>query len=213
MLKMLLIAAATARFAAGSQAQAWNACALLSNLEIKAILDVPVGAGVVRLDGGSVTGCRFAGKNGAAVTVLVRRCTRRGWAEEQAARMKRGAGEGNYREVPGVGERAFLLDLHQAGAALCVFDGGRYVQISAVRMGDSSRVSPGIEKLARKVLERMWNYRAVASLSVVHDRSSSCPICAQSASDKAPCSERESRISMPAARALPCSSNRAAGRP
>jgi hypothetical protein len=44
------------------------------------------------------------------------------WAVRQVDRMRRGVSFGNYREVQGIGERAFLLDRKGAPAVLCVFE-------------------------------------------------------------------------------------------
>ena len=56
--------------------------------------------------------------------------------------------------VAGIGSRAVLLDLPNAGAQLHVIrQGSVYVMISVLGLGEASEVSRGAEALARRVLD------------------------------------------------------------
>lgn len=74
---------------------------------------------------------------------------------EQVARMTHGIRLGTYQEVPGIGERSFLYDLRQAGAVLCVFESGYYLQLSVVSPGLEFRTPIVLETLARRALARL----------------------------------------------------------
>jgi hypothetical protein len=68
--------------------------------------------------------------------------------------MKMGALYGSFRPVEGLGERAFVLDMHGAGAALCVFRTDYYLQVSVFKAGDAAAVLPRVEKLVKAALAR-----------------------------------------------------------
>jgi len=103
---------------------------------------------------GTVTSCSFPIKDGGSITVLFRRNADRAWIAEQEQRMKMGAQYGSFRPVDGLGERAFVLDMHAAGAALCVFRADYYLQVSVFKAGDAATVLPRVEKLVKAALAR-----------------------------------------------------------
>ena len=143
-----------------------DACALLSRLDVQDAAGIPVGAGVSRLRTATLTSCSFAGERGGRLAVLVRTAPTGDWVSEQAGRMKRGIRFGTYREVPGIGDRSFLYDMRGAGGVLCVFGAGYYLQVSLFRLGEESRISAALEKLARSALARLrsCSYRSLNTL-------------------------------------------------
>lgn len=108
------------------------ACALLSRPEIEGIVNAGLSQGEPRVQAGAATMCRFTGKRGGVVTILIRRIPGEDWVSRQIERMSRSWP--TFREAPGIGERSFLYDMKEAGAVLCVFRGDYYIQISLVRM-------------------------------------------------------------------------------
>ena len=135
--------------------QARAVCALLSRPEVVAAVGTPIGEGVTRIADRDVTSCSFAGERGGQVAILVRRAPDGDWVSKQLARMTRGVQLGTYREVPGIGKRSFLYDLHMSGAVLCVFGPDFYLQVSLFHIGEDSRIPAILEKLARSALKRL----------------------------------------------------------
>jgi hypothetical protein len=146
----VLISAAASAQQANAPA---NACTLLTSTEIAEAVGARVYQGEARIQSDTTTACRFAGAEGGVVAVLVRRIPQEKWASEQIDRMQRNPR--SFRELPGMGERAFLYDLNGTGAVLCVFRGGYYMQLSVFRMGGAPKARAAVEVLARKCLTRV----------------------------------------------------------
>lgn len=91
-----------------------------------------------------------------AAIILVRVAPSVDWVRDQVARMNVGVRLGTYREVAGIGNRSFLYKTRSAGAVLCTFGGGDYLQISLFRREDSGTAA-ALEKLAGSALGRMAN--------------------------------------------------------
>jgi hypothetical protein len=138
-----------------------TACHLLSPAEVEHALHIPVGPGSPRVNTELVTNCLFTAGRDGAISILLRRNAAAGWTAEQRRRM---TGAGSFRPVSGVGDSAFVLDKREQGAALCVFLGGYYLQISVFRSGGADTVLPAVEELARQALSRL-SAPAVAALA------------------------------------------------
>ncbi|MGB7762489.1 MAG: hypothetical protein WBL61_21825, partial [Bryobacteraceae bacterium] len=103
--------------------------------------------------------CLFTAGTGGTVSILLRRNASADWIAEQRRRM---TGPGSFRRVSGVGDSAFVLDHLERGAALCVFLGEDYLQISVFRLGGASSVLPAAEELARQALSWILNESELA---------------------------------------------------
>ena len=155
---VLIVSAASVlmavRTAGAQQPNATGACSLLSREEVGQALGAPVGEGRALVSTGVVTSCSFPAKGGGSVPILLRRNAGRAWIAEQEYRMNKGVGHGAFRPVAGLGERAFVLDMRWAGAALCVFRGEHYLQVSAFGIGDAD-AHAAAEKLAGMAMSRL----------------------------------------------------------
>jgi hypothetical protein len=129
-----------------------TACQLLSPAEVEHALHVPVGAGSPRVNSELVTSCLFTADGGGTISILLRRNPPADWIAEQRQRM---TNSGSFRPVSGVGGSAFGLDSREQGAALCVFLGEYYLQISVFRLGNAGTVLPVAEELARQARSRL----------------------------------------------------------
>ena len=160
MLQRVAVALVLWHAAAGAHAmKAPVPCALLTKEEVVEAINATVSAGEARISTASLGSCSFRAKGGGDVLVLVRLAPGKDWQSEQVARMYQGVRMGTYRMVEGLGERAFLFDMGSAGAVLCVFLEGDYLQISLLRLEDPSKVAAAAEQLARRALERMSTLR------------------------------------------------------
>jgi len=113
---------------------------------------VAVRSGEPRLTIKSASACRFALHGGGVIAVVVRRSERPGWSAEEISRML--SHPQRFREILGIGDRSFLFDMMENGAALCIFRGDCYVQVSAFHIAQPSTLSPALVAVARKVLRR-----------------------------------------------------------
>lgn len=137
-----------------------NPCSLLSSAEIGVAAGEAVNEGVILFRNGSTASCSFARTSGGRIAVFIRRSPSGEWAAKQVERMRRGVSFGSYREVQGIGERAFLLDRKGAAAVLCVFESPYYLQIAVLGAGDWPREPKVVENLARTALRRLASVTA-----------------------------------------------------
>ena len=147
----------TAFTAADRPSMTWTACTLLSRPELEEIVTVPLTDGEA---GGKVaTACLFGAKSGGRVVVVLHAIPTSAWSSEQVERMEQGAREGSYREVPELGDRSFLFDMGARGAAICVFRGDYYLQISVFGLGAAPKLAPAVERLARRAVVRLSGFQ------------------------------------------------------
>ena len=149
------LSSALASTAAVAPTGALNACDLLSRLDVGEAVGLPVRDGLPRLGSGSLTSCWFATGRDGEVGILLRRLPDADWLSAQAGRMALGVGIGSYREVAGIGDRSYLYEMRSAGAVLCIFGAGYYLQISLFRAAENSRTPPVLRKLATIALRRL----------------------------------------------------------
>ena len=138
--------------AASSAELAPTACRLLSAMEVENVVRVRVGQGSPRVNTERVSACFFEAGGIGTVSVLLRRNTSKDWIADQKRRM---SGPGSFRPTGGLGDAAFVLDAREKGAAICVFQGGYYLQVSVFRLGGARAVQPAAEALARMALARL----------------------------------------------------------
>jgi hypothetical protein len=127
----------------------------LSRLEVEEAAGIPVRQGVSRLTNGNLTSCWFAGERPGQVAILVRRFPTPAWTSEQLERMNRAVPFGTYREVAGIGDRAFLYNIQKTGGVLCVFAADYYLQVSLFRRNEEPRIAGLLQKLAASALTQL----------------------------------------------------------
>ena len=154
-----------------AMAQPSDACSLLPRGVVESAVGTSVGPGRTGIDNRVASSCSFPIKGAGSVSVLVRRSTETGWIAAQQQRMNRGVQLGTYRSVDGLGEPAFVFDMQNSGAALCVFHGNSYLQVSIFDAGRSLAVLPAVERLTRAALARLEFSTGSATTSSLSARS------------------------------------------
>jgi hypothetical protein len=129
-----------------------KACDLLSQSDVQQVLQAQSDDGSPRVNAGILTSCTFRITGGGMVSILLRHDVARTWSASQRRRMTTAE---NFRVLDGFGDSAFVLDLHQSGAALCAYRGNYYLQVSIIRLGVSDHVLPATEELARRALANL----------------------------------------------------------
>jgi len=156
--------------------EALNACTLLSRLEVGEAAGATVGGGEFHLMNPAVTRCLFPGGAGGNAAILVRRIPSEDWESEQREHFQRGVQFGAYREMAGIGDRAFSRQIGQ-GSVLCVFVGEYYLQVSLFRMGEGPWASANLKKLARRAIARLRTDNHVGTFAT--RTSPASPVAAQ----------------------------------
>jgi hypothetical protein len=153
-----------------------NACTLLSRLEVGEAAGTTVGEGELRLRTATTTRCMFARSDGGNAALLVRRIPSEDRESEQREHFQRGVQFGAYREMAGIGDRAFSRQIGQ-GSVLCVFVGEYYLQVSLFRMGEGPWASANLKKLARRAIARLRTDNHVGTFAT--RTSPASPVAAQ----------------------------------
>ena len=117
-------------------------------------LSASVGKGAETWDAGQST-CDYASEKG-QVTVTVHHSTAKLDVAAEVAALKAAIPEAKLRDAPGLGVRAFFLDIPGAGTQLhnpC--SDSDYLMISVLGFGNPADVAAQTEKLARRALARL----------------------------------------------------------
>lgn len=138
-----------------AQSAAPSACSLLAREAVEQAFETSLGEARVGANNETVTSCLFPIKGGGSLSILFRRNAGRAWIAEQEQRMDMGVRYGSYHPVAGLGGQAFVLDMRDAGAALCVFRADYYLQVSVFNAGAAAKVFPRVKKLAEAALARL----------------------------------------------------------
>jgi len=132
------------------------ACGLLEREAVEQVFGASVGDARMAGSSAAVTNCLFPIKgSGGSISILLRTNPGRAWIAEQEQRMKMGVRYGTYRAAAGPEGKAFVLDMRDAGAALCVIRADYYLQVSVFRAGAAATVLPSVERLAAAALSRL----------------------------------------------------------
>ena len=134
--------------------RAETACAAATRADIEDALGHTVSNGKEsRTDSGTM--CSYTGAGG-EVTVVLQHAAAKLDIPEEIKNLKASFPNATMREAPGIGKRAVFLDMPDVGTQLHVIRGDYdYLMISVLGFGDATRVSPAIEKIARKALARL----------------------------------------------------------
>lgn len=134
--------------------RAETACSAATKADIEEALGRSVANGrESRTDEGSV--CSYVGAGG-EVTVLLQHASAKLDVPEEIRNLKASFPNATMREAPGLGKRAVFLDMPDIGTQLHVIRGDYdYLMISVLGFGDAVRVTPAVEKIARKALDRL----------------------------------------------------------
>jgi hypothetical protein len=131
-----------------------TACAAVTKAEIEEAL----GRAVVQSEertGRSGSSCAYAVEDG-ELTVSLQHSDAKVDVAAEIANLEAAFPEGKRREIPGMGSRAFLMELGGIGAQLHVFVGEHdYLLVSALGLGAASEVAPLAVKIGRRAVGRI----------------------------------------------------------
>jgi hypothetical protein len=131
-----------------------TACGAVTRIEVSQALGMSVGKGEEQTAPLAST-CDYAGRSG-QVSITVQKLTARLDMDVEIASLRAAIPESKVRWKPGLGTRAFFLDIAGAGTQLHVIRGDQmHVMISVLGFGEAEQVSMAAERLARQALERL----------------------------------------------------------
>jgi hypothetical protein len=133
--------------------KAVTACVAATQADIQEALGEAVTKGTEHTEGSEST-CDYAG-DGGQVSITIHRSVGKLDVPSAIADLKAAMPDAKLREAPGIGARAFFVDLGGDGAQLFVIrDDREFLLVSVLGFGDATRVSPAAGRIARKALDR-----------------------------------------------------------
>ena len=131
-----------------------TACVAATRADVEDALGQSVQPGreqVARLE----STCDYTGFGG-QVSIAVHHSEGKLDVPAEIASLKAALPDATLREVPGIGTRAFYLDMAGIGTQLHIIRGDHdYLLVSVLGFGDPADVAPAAEFIARKALERL----------------------------------------------------------
>ena len=130
-----------------------SACALVTKAEIKEIIGTAIGDGVPRKDG-TTDICAFKTPKGEQVNIFVTRSPAKRDLSKALDQAREAMPTATVREVPGLGDKALLVDLPIHGNLFSVYRAGDTLVVSVLEAGDRAKADAAAEKIARKAFKR-----------------------------------------------------------
>lgn len=130
-----------------------SACALVTKAEIKEIIGRAIGAGMPRKDR-TMDICAFTTPKGEQVNIFVTRSPTKRDLSKAVDEARKAMPTATVREVPGLGDKALLVNLPSHGTLLSVYRAGDTLVVSVLEAGDGAKADAAAEKIARKAFQR-----------------------------------------------------------
>jgi hypothetical protein len=134
-------------------AEPLSACALVTKAEIKEVIGTAIGDGRPMKDG-TTDICAFTTPKGDDVRIFVTRSSTKRDLSKAVDQARKAMPTATVREVPGLGDKALLVDLPAQGTLLSVYRAGDTLVVSVLEAGDGAKADAAAEKIARKAFSR-----------------------------------------------------------
>jgi hypothetical protein len=140
-----------------------SACALVTKAEIAEVMGTAFGDGMPKKDSKMDT-CAFTTRKGDEVKIFVARSPVKRDLSKALDQARRAMQFATVREVPGLGDKALLVDQRTGGTLLSVYRAGDTLVVSVWKVGggakasaamaDTAKADAAAEKIARKAFKR-----------------------------------------------------------
>ncbi len=130
-----------------------TACALVTKAEIAEAIGTPIGKGEPMEDR-NMDICAFTTPKGDKLSIFVTRTPAKRNLSNALAEARKAMPTATIREVPGLGEKALLVEQPTGGALLSVYRAGDTLVVSVPETGDRAKTDAAAEKIARKAFKR-----------------------------------------------------------
>jgi hypothetical protein len=134
-------------------AEPLSACALVTKAEITEVIGTAIGDGRPMKDR-DMDVCAFRTPKGDEVRIFVTRSTAKRDLGKVLGEARKAMPTATVREVPGLGDKALLVDLPAQGTLLSVYRAGDALVVSVSEASDGAKADAAAEKIARKAFKR-----------------------------------------------------------
>jgi len=130
-----------------------SACALVTKAEISEVIGKTIGDGMPSKDR-TMDVCAFTTPKGDTVSIFVTRSPDKRDLSKAVDQAREAMPTAKVREVPGLGDKALLVDLPTRETLLSVYRAGDTLVVSVLEAGDGAKADAAAEKIARKAFKR-----------------------------------------------------------
>ena|SRR5271157_3135060 len=132
-----------------------SACTLVTKAEVQEAIGTAVSAGVLLPDPNiRMDACAFKSPKGEVVSIFLSRSADKRDLSQLVDQAKKAVPDASVREVPGLGEKAILVDLSSGESLLSVYRAGDSFVVSISKTGDRAKQDAAAEKIARRAFKR-----------------------------------------------------------
>lgn len=128
-------------------------CTLVSKADIEQAIDTPVGYGVPQMTAREDV-CAYSNPKGTTVKISVYRSQNKRDLSTLADAARKALPNATVRELPGLGEKALLVEYPKGGTMLSVYRGGDALVVMVYGIANGAKADAAAEKIARKAFSR-----------------------------------------------------------
>jgi hypothetical protein len=130
-----------------------SACALVTKAEIEQAIGTTIGKGVPH-QAGKADVCAYANAKGNKVSIFVTRSQQKRNFSTLAAEAQKALPQAKVQELPGLGDKALLVEHAKAGTLVSIYRGGDVLVVSVYGIANSAKAAAAVERIARKAFSR-----------------------------------------------------------
>jgi hypothetical protein len=130
-----------------------RACTIVSKAEIEQAIGIALGKGMPQA-AGEADVCAYENPKGNKVKIVISRSRGKRDLSTLAAAARKALPNATVRELPGLGEKALLVEYPKGGTMLSVYRGGDALVVSLYGIANGAKADAAVEKIARKAFSR-----------------------------------------------------------
>jgi len=124
-------------------------CGLVAKADIEQAIGTPIGYGVPRMTHDADV-CTYSEPKGSKVNILVSRFAEKRDLSHAVDQAKKGVPDAKVRELPGLGDKALLVEDPKGPTMLSIYRGGDALVVSVYGIPSGPKAEAAVEKIARK---------------------------------------------------------------
>ena len=129
-------------------------CGLVTKADIEQALGVSIGYPVPQMAHDADV-CSYSNPKGSKVNILLSRSPKKRDLSHAVEQAKKGVPDAKIRELPGLGDKALLVQAPKGPTMLSIYRGGDALVVSVYGMPSGPKAEAAVEKIARKAYKRL----------------------------------------------------------
>jgi hypothetical protein len=129
-------------------------CGLVTKADIEQAIGAPIGYPVPQMAHDADV-CTYTTPKGNKVNILLSRSAKKRDLSHALEQAKKGVPDAKVRELPGLGDKALLVEDPKGPTMLSIYRGGDALVVSVYGMPIGPKAEAAVEKIARKAYKRL----------------------------------------------------------